>query len=393
MQQRLLRHIVDETLAGNGKELKEYNLGVTVFRKGPEFDPRTDSIVRVQVGVLRKKLASYYETHGADSRIVIEIPRGHYEAAFTLRPIEQPIEPARVPPVEPPKPKFSGHRELVLIAAGLILGLAIWIPFRSAAPESPKPATFEWQQHQLWRGFFERESSTQLVMGAPMFLMVAGIYLRDSSVNTPEDLAQSERLRRMGEYFNSEPRPEEIYTGLGEAAGLYTLGRFFAKGGKELPLVRSRLARWQDLAHDNLILLSSFRFRTLSQEMALPHEFEFDGKHTAVRNLHPLPGEEAVYYPHMTGNNANYDYALVSVWPSPQPGRRIMVLSGVFTWGTQGAAEYVVDGPSLRELGRKLDADGNGKQKDAGLQILLKVHVRDRQPVATSYVTHRWLAP
>ncbi|MGC4051351.1 MAG: hypothetical protein QM757_18490 [Paludibaculum sp.] len=67
-----------------------------------------------------------------------------------------------------------------------------------------------------------------------------------------------------------------------------------------------------------------------------------------------------------------------------------MALSGVYTWGTQGAAEYVVDAPSLRELGRKLESDG-ATRRDAGLQVLVKVLVKDHQPIATSYVTHHWV--
>lgn len=377
--QRLLRFIVEETLTTGGKDLKEYNLGVSVFKRGEDFDPRTDSIVRVQMGVLRKKLASYYETAGRNDPVTIEIPRGHYSARFQLRSAETPA------PLPPPRRPWS--RDLALAVLGLLLGLVLWIPFRST---SPPVLPFEWQQHPLWRGFFDQDSSTQLVMGAPMFIFVNGVYLRDSQVNTPEELEKSDRIHRMADYFHTKARPEEIYTGLGEAAGLYTLGRFFAKGGKELPLVRNRLARWQDVAHGNLVLFSSFRFRTLGQEMNLPRDFEFDGDHTAINNLRPRAGEAKVYAPAMDPNSDNYDYAVISVWPSPQPGRRIMSLSGVYTWGTQGAADYVVDAPSLRELGRKLEADGAAK-RDAGLQVLVKVLVKDRQPIATSYVTHHWV--
>ncbi|MGJ5816985.1 hypothetical protein [Paludibaculum fermentans] len=380
--QRLLRFIVEETLATGGKDLKEYNLGVSVFKRREEFDPRTDSIVRVQVGVLRRKLAAYYETTGRNDALFIEIPRGHYSARFQLRAADPP-------PLAPnPFQRRPWTRDLALAGLGVLLGLLVWVPFRGSS--NPPHPPFEWQQHPLWRGFFDQDSSTQLVMGAPMFIFVNEVYMRDSQVNTPEELEQSLRIRRMAEYFHTKARPEEIYTGLGEAAGLYSLGRFFAMGGKELPLVRNRLARWQDVAHGNLVLFSSFRFRTLGQEMNLPRDFEFDGAHTSINNLRPRAGEAKVYMPVMDPKTDSYDYAVISVWPSPQQGRRIMSLSGVYTWGTQGAAEYVVDAPSLRELDRRLAVDGSAK-KDSGLQVLVKVLVRDRQPVATSYVTHHWV--
>lgn len=381
--QRLLRYIVEETLATGGRDLKEYNLGVTVFKRGPEFDPRTDSIVRVQVGVLRKKLAAYYETSGRLDSVLIEIPRGHYAASFRIRP-----EAANGPPAAAPPPRRRWRRDLLLFCAGVLTAAVIVLPFRTAsAPQPP----FEWQRHPLWRGFFDPDSTTQLVMGAPLFVLINGMYVRDATVNSPDDLAHSARLHELAGIFHTSLRPEEIYTGLGEAAGLYSLGRFFAHGGKELPLVRNRLARWQDVAHGNLVLFSSFRFRSLGQEMELPRDFEFDEARTAIRNLNPRPGELAAYYPKFGGTGDEYDYALISVWPSPQSGRRIMSLSGAYTWGTQGAAEYVVDAPSLRDLSRRLDAQGIPKH-DAGLQVVVKVLVKDRQPIATSYVTHHWLS-
>jgi hypothetical protein len=94
----------------------------------------------------------------------------------------------------------------------------------------------------------------------------------------------------------------------------------------------------------------------------------------------------------MANPKQTYEYALASVWPSPQSGRRIMVLSGIYTWGTQGAAEYVTDPVSLRALAKKLQADQPAKLETAGIQIVLKVLVKDRQPIATNYVTHHWIA-
>ena len=59
--QRFLTFIVEETLAGRGDRLKEYLVGVDVFGKDVNFDPRMDPIVRVQARRLRIRLASYYQ--------------------------------------------------------------------------------------------------------------------------------------------------------------------------------------------------------------------------------------------------------------------------------------------------------------------------------------------
>jgi TolB-like protein len=78
----LLRYTVEETLAGRGGRLKGYTLGVEVFGRDENFDPQSDTIVRVEMGRLRRKLADYYAGEGRESDLVIEIPKGRYVPRF-----------------------------------------------------------------------------------------------------------------------------------------------------------------------------------------------------------------------------------------------------------------------------------------------------------------------
>ena len=47
---RLLRFLVEETLAGREDTLKEYNIGTLVFQRGEFYDPKSESIVRAVKG-------------------------------------------------------------------------------------------------------------------------------------------------------------------------------------------------------------------------------------------------------------------------------------------------------------------------------------------------------
>ena len=76
---RFLRYVVERTLAGEGDEVKEYVVGVEVFDRREPYDPRVDSIVRVEAGRLRSKLDEYYIGEGADDEIRISLPRGGYQ--------------------------------------------------------------------------------------------------------------------------------------------------------------------------------------------------------------------------------------------------------------------------------------------------------------------------
>ena len=79
---RFLRFVVERTLDGEGDQLKEYRLGTEVFDRPSDYDPRLDSIVRVEARRLRSKLAEYYEGPGRADPVAIRVDKGSYTAAF-----------------------------------------------------------------------------------------------------------------------------------------------------------------------------------------------------------------------------------------------------------------------------------------------------------------------
>lgn len=102
---RFLRYVVEETLAGRQGSLKEYSLGVVVFERGDEFDPRLDPIVRVQARNLRVRLSQYYVGPGTDDLVAIELPKRTYVPIFRHRIQEETkvltVEPVAEPPAAP----------------------------------------------------------------------------------------------------------------------------------------------------------------------------------------------------------------------------------------------------------------------------------------------------
>src|SRR5215211_42065 len=77
-----LRFVVEKTLDDEGVLLKEYTIATEVFGRNDDYDPRIDSVVRVQAGRLRTKLHEYYTTEGKSDQIVIDLPKGHYHPVF-----------------------------------------------------------------------------------------------------------------------------------------------------------------------------------------------------------------------------------------------------------------------------------------------------------------------
>jgi len=97
---RLLRYLVERTLAGQTEDLKESLLGGAVFDKPQGFDPAADPIVRVEAGRLRERLRSYYQAEGRGDELLIRLPKGGYVPLFQKRrsaAAARPGEPARRP--------------------------------------------------------------------------------------------------------------------------------------------------------------------------------------------------------------------------------------------------------------------------------------------------------
>lgn len=118
---RFLRFVVERTLDGEGDQLKEYRLGTEVFDRPSDYDPRLDSIVRVEARRLRSKLAEYYEGPGRADPVAIRVDKGSYTAAFETTPESTAAAP---PPPPPARPRWL---PFALAVAGLLVAvLAGW---------------------------------------------------------------------------------------------------------------------------------------------------------------------------------------------------------------------------------------------------------------------------
>lgn len=137
---RMLRFVVERTLDGGADRLKEYLVGVEVFDRPGDYDPRLDSIVRVEARRLRSKLAEYYAGDGLDDPVRIRLPKGGYTPVFELAPAVPapfPSSPARADARRP--------RRFALVAAALGVALLAVVlsarlgpaPARGAAAVEP----------------------------------------------------------------------------------------------------------------------------------------------------------------------------------------------------------------------------------------------------------------
>src|SRR5579863_1524570 len=125
---RFLAFLVDRAQQPEPRRMKEIEIGHAVFDRPVGYDPKNDSIVRVEATRLRKKLASYYNNDGRLDPVILRLEPGHYEIEFVPNPAT-PL-PATV---EEPTPR---RKWIVLTGAGIGSAL-IGAAFYSKRPAPP----------------------------------------------------------------------------------------------------------------------------------------------------------------------------------------------------------------------------------------------------------------
>jgi hypothetical protein len=80
-QSRFLRFVVDVALHSPEATIKEFDIAVAVYGRRPDYDPRTDPIVRVEAARLRARLREYYAVTPPE-RVRIDLPKGGYLPLF-----------------------------------------------------------------------------------------------------------------------------------------------------------------------------------------------------------------------------------------------------------------------------------------------------------------------
>lgn len=127
----LLRHLVEQTLAGDIASLKEAAIGNAVYTREPAYDPRFDSTVRVEARRLRRKLKSYYDGAETSDRVLIELPTGSYVPLFSWLERDEASATAA---------STSDEGRIFQRGSGAVLAI---LPFTalSAGPDEPTFAT------------------------------------------------------------------------------------------------------------------------------------------------------------------------------------------------------------------------------------------------------------
>jgi hypothetical protein len=153
---RFLEYVAERSFAGKTDQVKEYSIAVEALHRPAQFDPQSDTIVRVTAHGLREKLERYYAREGADHPLQIRLPAGKYELQFEPKKqaLMAPAGPVDTLPAleEPVRNVPRTSRPVRMILAGVaVAGAAVLMllgssylrhrqPGMPAKPESLVPA-------------------------------------------------------------------------------------------------------------------------------------------------------------------------------------------------------------------------------------------------------------
>jgi hypothetical protein len=389
---KLLRYVARHALDHPGAPLKEYQIATEVFGRQDDFDPQVDSMVRVQAGRLRTKLAEYYNgDYAAEDPVLVELPKGTYVLAFHPRtpgsknhtPTNQdgPLgreEPEAKSQQIPRRWAIAVGVLAILLAAALTVMAALLFP-RKAGETSADinragiPAAFP----TFWKGFLTGTEEPWVIFSNARFAGRPDVGMRY--------------------YVPSRDAGEPIldhYTGVGEVLAVHELDRVFALLHQEIRVKRGSLFSLDDAKNNDLIFIGSPSENLTLLDIPSTQEFTFrqipSGTrrgNTEIINVHPRAGEPKEYMASPNTEPLTEDYAVVALVRGINEGRAELILAGTTTLGTQAAVEYVSRQQSLEELLLRLSVSKSGDLKP--FEAVLHVKIVRGVPVQTELIALR----
>jgi len=383
VHRHLLQYLAEKAIQGDADRLKEYTIGLEAFGKPDSYDPRRDSIVRLQVGRLRQKLAAYYEAEASPGELSIGLPKGGFKLF-----IQETGQPS------PDETKRLGRRKAQILTVALAVAVVwaatstlLWLSNRRRAAINPWTPELK----ALWTPILSSHRSLLLCLGTPLFIRLPDFgFFRDPRANDWDDIGRSDRITQFRKSRpGAEINPSYSFTGAGEATAAVLLARLLASEKGELLVTRSNLLSWQQISDNDVIFVGPPKFnRQLQTALTQDIVVEADG----IRNLKPQPGEPAYLEDRIVSGKVaeGETHVLISRIPGISGVGELLIISGNASPDTLAGAEWLTQPWRAKQLVQRLR--GPSGELPRYFQVVIKVTFRQGIPVSSSYVFHHVVA-
>ena len=384
---KLLRYLANHSFEHPGTSPKEYQIATELFGRQQDFDPHVDSMVRVQAGRLRTKLAEYYNSEGVDDPILVEMPKGNYALTFHPRPHGAGRNHTNTHEA-PNNLEVNGRASrtwiIAVVALSVVLASAVAVATdrflnrriaeaRLASDTPDMPVAF----HVFWKGFLTGPQEPWVIFSNAAF--VGRPYFGMRYYN---------RARDSGAVISDH------YTGVGEVLAVHALDSVFGRLHQQIRVKRGSLFSLDDAKNDDLIFIGSPSENLTLLELPNTQEFTFkqitSGPRTGtmeIINSHPESGESKEFLPSPPEETLTEDYSVIALKRGLNPAHSVLILAGATTIGTQAAVEYVCQQDSLEQLLLRLSVSNSGELKP--FESVIRVKVARGVPVGSKLVALR----
>lgn len=383
-----LKYVVEKTLDGSADEIKERTIGVEVFGRDPSYDTNVDHIVRTAATELRKRLATYYvdEKHRSELRMGL-IP-GSYIPRFTLS------SPSKRAHGEPGSETESAESAPELPGTHIHFD-PVPLPGTRIASDSAK------RPRRYWIAGFAFTGA--IILGITMG------YVRLHRP-TPADLfwkpvldTPGNALVAVGDHPNGPPTlPATDGTDAGATpvpgsdssqtvpfADTVTIARVVGEleaRDKKVLIRQESSSSFSDLREGAVVLIGAFNnewslrlTRSLRYSLAMDTDQHLiyirDAKNPSSRGW--SWGINQPRRPLIGANSPKIqDYALISRMRDSETGHVVVVIGGLYTYGTQAAGEFLSDPQLMNAIRDQLQSNKSARN----LQIVLGTTVTDGIP-------------
>ncbi|SFS18033.1 hypothetical protein SAMN05421771_3321 [Granulicella pectinivorans] len=367
---QFLRDVVEETLRGAAEHIKERTIGVEVFGREPSYDTNVDHVVRTAAIELRKRLAIYYGDPKHRSELRMSLVPGSYVPHFAP-PSE--VEPApEMPHALPAAAEESApgiepvpvRRVLPWVMAGTTVVLLACILLGYRWLHAPGA------QDLFWAPVVDTPGTVLIAVGdvpnGPPSPPVAG-------EGRPGDIPVIHKTSSPSVPF----------------ADMVTVARVLGildSRGKKVIIRQESVSSFSDLREGPVVLIGAFNNEwslRLSRQMRYTLALDPDQHLIYIRDTKnpdqrtwAWGTDKSTQHQGESGGPPLQDYALISrIWNS-ETGHIVVVIGGLYTYGTQAAGELLSNPQLMQAVAKAAPLD----KAHANLQIVLGTTVTDGTP-------------
>jgi hypothetical protein len=342
---------------------KEIEIGEAVFWRGQASIPN-DSVARVYVHRLRRRLEEYYHKQGACAPVRLGIPKGEYRIVGEILPVPASAELLAILPehAAPPADRaVAGGNRILPWAVGAVVALLVLNAVALFGLRAKATPADDIRSSRFWSGIASSNRPLVVVMGD--FYMF-GEYENQTRlkrlIHDPDVASKSDLMSR----YLSNPDNTDSYGDLAlqylpssSATVLAELAPLLDRKRPAQIVLASELTP-ERLKNDDVIYIGLLSGLGILRDRVFSHSrFEVSDNREGMTDLATGKGYVSETLLAAPGDTMYRDYGFVSTFEGPS-GNRIVVISGTHDTGLMGASESLTQKAALGRIDRMAKGAG-----------------------------------